>query len=704
MHPLSLALAIGCASLLAAQDPGAARVEREAARRHYAAVEAELRQAPLPADPVVAARRLQVIDHLRAYRERGDYGVNTAWNGTRVPLFVDGEGRRCAVAWLLDRTGHGELTLAIQKRCNEAWVAGLTGDQALGQWLQEHGLTAAEAARIQVPGSQPPTLPATLPPPDPRDVPQWLPNEAERAPGAPAIGGTRPAVRTPGAARPAASGGGATRGLALDAMAAPAWLDWWEWNRGSFELPRPRPHAAPAATTAAVVVDPRQHDAETLLARLAQAPDAAVRGAAVAALGRTGAPADLATFLADGSREVRLLALLALGSGGNAAHAHVLASQARDTQPGETLAVTLAGMSLLADGPVRRSLLSALRQGLLDARPSVHAAAALALAGADAATRRAAARAVLQQASAPSQRAAAALLLGPDAGDDDVAALTALANDKSLDVRRSAALALGRSRHALALPALQSAFELEHENVTQALQLLAIGDHGGAAARSFLLAVLVDGQKPLRAHAALALGLWGRDRDAGDLPKHVVAAFDGERNRDQRGAYLLALGLLRHTPSRDLMMAELRSNANSSTRGAAAAALGLLADRAALPALVDALAGDSCPWVRQQAARALPGLGDGAVPVLIRTMREDKDALVQSAAAVALGGLADARAAAALLAFAADDSVPAAARAGAAQGLGRHFRRDEPTLPGRRFQQNWLVLPAITAWAFVQEL
>ena len=69
----------------------------------------------------------------------------------RVPWFVDSEGRRCAVAFLLDHTGRGDLTLAVRQECNHAWIAGLANNTALQDWLQEHGLTLAEAARIQGP-------------------------------------------------------------------------------------------------------------------------------------------------------------------------------------------------------------------------------------------------------------------------------------------------------------------------------------------------------------------------------------------------------------------------------------------------------------------------------------------------------------------------------------------------------------------------
>ena len=705
-------LCLPFATLLHAQAPDAARVDRGDALRHYATVEAELRRAPQPSDAAVAARRLEVIEHLRAYRERADFGVNPHPDGSRVPLFVDDAGRRCAVAWLLDRTGHGDLTLDIHHRCNQAWVAELVGDTRLVRWLDEHGLTAAEAARIQVPGSPPwgdTPPPAAQPPGDRPERPDAPTGDTTRptgpttggsaggsAPAGPSTGNPTAAPRAPGGA------GGATtpRGLPLTAMATSTWSDWWAWHRDSFELPQDAT-ATTNAPTSAVAAD--QHAAETLLRELTRAPDASLRAAAVQALGRTGAAIDLAPFLEDGAREVRLAALLGLGSSGNATNTYELLTRTGGSLQGETLAVALAGTALLEEGAARRSLAREVARHMLDADPSVRAAAALAAAGHSDAQRHEIARALLGDEDRR-VRAEAAQLLGPGAETEDVARLTALASDRDVAVRRAAALALGRSRHDLALPALQTAYELEHEPETQAAQLLAIGDHGGAAAGPFLLEALRRGRKPMRGYAALGLALWGRGRDAATEAEAVATAFTAERNRDQQGAYLLALGILRHAPARTAMQEHLRTSQNSSTRGAAAAALGLLGDRAAMPALRDALAGDSCPWVRAQAARAVAQLGTAAVDVLIATLRDDKDATVQGAAAVALGGLRDERAATALLAFAADAEAPTEARAGAVLGLGRRFRRGVARLPTLRFQRDHRHLPPITAWAFAQEL
>ena len=142
-----------------------AMVHSDDLARHYAAVEAELRAAPAPTDPQLAARRAAAIDLLREYRLRGDFGQNHLQPDRRVAQFVDADSRRCAVAFLLDRTGAGALTNAIAASSNLAWVAELATQPELQQWLSTNGLTAVEAARIQAPGR--PRPPRGNPPPRP---------------------------------------------------------------------------------------------------------------------------------------------------------------------------------------------------------------------------------------------------------------------------------------------------------------------------------------------------------------------------------------------------------------------------------------------------------------------------------------------------------------------------------------------------------
>jgi HEAT repeat protein len=484
-----------------------------------------------------------------------------------------------------------------------------------------------------------------------------------------------------------------------------SWTQWWSWNRDNFEVPQPL--VAPVVPRTATA-DVDRSAVEQALVALSTSSNSVERSAATQALGRIGAsPELLRSRLEDPAREVRFAALLGLGSAGSAAHTHALMAQTKNQPDDEVLSVAFAGLAMTDEGILARTVDATLEASLDDARLEVAAAAAMASCPLGSAELRAKTMAILKTGKSSLHRAVAAQSLGLEAGDEAVAALTMAVGERSVDVRRSAALALGRSHHALALPALQTAFELEHDQLTRAMLLLAIGDHGGVAARSFLCTELTTGSKALRGFTALALGLWGRDR-TDDVALPIQKALAVEKNRDQRGAYLLALGMLRHRGSLDLLVGELtndnKSSNTSATRGAAASALGMIGDRAALAVMAQSLHEDTCPWVRSQVARALAGFGNMAIDTLRKTLREDSSGPVRAAAAFALGGIADPKAVVDLVGVVRDESAPAEVRAGAALGLGRHFRRHDPRLPALRFQNNYTLLPALVAWAFQQEL
>jgi hypothetical protein len=73
-----------------------------------------------------------------------------------VPYFVDrGTGVLCAVAHLMASTGRRDIVDRVAAMDNNVWVPALAGDTAFAHWLHDHGLTLAEAARIQVPYEEP---------------------------------------------------------------------------------------------------------------------------------------------------------------------------------------------------------------------------------------------------------------------------------------------------------------------------------------------------------------------------------------------------------------------------------------------------------------------------------------------------------------------------------------------------------------------
>lgn len=94
------------------------------------------------------ARRAEVLGALRRYIEVGRFPRNRVGNAP-VPVFVDRDGARCAVAALLEATGEHALVARIARTRNLAHVDELSDDNELAEWLARNGLTALDAARIQ---------------------------------------------------------------------------------------------------------------------------------------------------------------------------------------------------------------------------------------------------------------------------------------------------------------------------------------------------------------------------------------------------------------------------------------------------------------------------------------------------------------------------------------------------------------------------
>ncbi|WP_420447838.1 hypothetical protein [Candidatus Palauibacter sp.] len=94
-------------------------------------------------------RRNTALNWLREYRERGEFPHNHTHGDGRVPVFVDGHGTPCAVAYLLQRSGRESLVSEVASTDNNVYAWELADDPRFSEWLDETGLTLAEAARIQ---------------------------------------------------------------------------------------------------------------------------------------------------------------------------------------------------------------------------------------------------------------------------------------------------------------------------------------------------------------------------------------------------------------------------------------------------------------------------------------------------------------------------------------------------------------------------
>ncbi|MBA4158207.1 MAG: hypothetical protein H0X65_12115 [Gemmatimonadetes bacterium] len=135
-------------AVVAAPPTAASEVAR--IRNHLQTVEGELLARDVShLTPEQRADRVRHIAVLREYRERGAFPHNHHFPGERVPVFVDEHGTHCAMGYLIARSGNEALVALVASTRNYAVVPDLADEPGLIAWLDEAGLTLAEAARIQ---------------------------------------------------------------------------------------------------------------------------------------------------------------------------------------------------------------------------------------------------------------------------------------------------------------------------------------------------------------------------------------------------------------------------------------------------------------------------------------------------------------------------------------------------------------------------
>jgi len=124
--------------------------EQARVRAHLDSAERELRGAPVTGltAPQRAARAI-ALDRLHEYWVRGVFPQNTDFPDERVPYFIDRYGTRCAMAYLIEQSGQGEFVARVAATRNNARIRELRSDPQLVTWLDDNGLTVADAARIQ---------------------------------------------------------------------------------------------------------------------------------------------------------------------------------------------------------------------------------------------------------------------------------------------------------------------------------------------------------------------------------------------------------------------------------------------------------------------------------------------------------------------------------------------------------------------------
>ncbi len=85
---------------------------------------------------------------LAGYAKAGQFPLN-AEAEARVPIFIDERGVHCAVGELMRRSGAGREARSVRRGGNQRYVRELMALPALGDFLDQAGLSAGEAAWIQ---------------------------------------------------------------------------------------------------------------------------------------------------------------------------------------------------------------------------------------------------------------------------------------------------------------------------------------------------------------------------------------------------------------------------------------------------------------------------------------------------------------------------------------------------------------------------
>lgn len=93
------------------------------------------------------ANRTHLLKELKAYAEAGVFPINR-YHSTRTPYFIDHRDVHCAVGYMIQQSGHGDIAESIRQTQNYAFIRDIpTG--ILDDWAHEFGFDRNELAWIQ---------------------------------------------------------------------------------------------------------------------------------------------------------------------------------------------------------------------------------------------------------------------------------------------------------------------------------------------------------------------------------------------------------------------------------------------------------------------------------------------------------------------------------------------------------------------------
>ncbi len=647
--------------------------------------------------------RAASLQRLQDYSDRGIFPVNTEYPGREVPYFIDKYDTRCAVAYLMDRAGDGDLLLKLAGRDNHAYLAELPGHPEIVAWLESQGMTVEEACFIQAPGlidDRPGRV----------DTPG---DEDEPIPTTPPAGPSEPPAevpQTPSTPDTARRGG-------RTASNSVTWEQWWTLNRDAFLNLRQRYHEGVTLTGEAKRQRPRRPTeaelATTLrpfLRKMARDRDRDIRATALMAWARAAGSDDASAviketlaYLGDSDNRYRDYMILALGIVKHADGVAPLLEILRNTSAGRRILArptripdsmrAFAAVALGESGSAEAvdTLILVLRKERGKAKELRQACVTgLGALG----TERA--RDFLMAGLKRERWSDEVLAAIPPAlaRMGDASSLPALSSylarfKKPTEVRQSCALAVGRLAPATdykTLRMLEATARRDPDSTTRQFAILSIGE---LALRH---PVGEDEKTRKRLVRFFSDGLAGRFKQSRDLPwlclsaalfargsaehsepvrRHLVATASKARRVDLRAAAVVGLGILGSKEDRAVLRKLYDASKDQKLRGYLAEALGIVGDRSMSPVLLKLCRTDPSGTIRYQAATGLGFLADATTIVpMVEALGLDSSRSARTALTRAIGEIGDKRAIEGLVRIAGDDTADEWQRQGALGALG----------------------------------
>jgi len=536
---------------------------------------------------------------------------------------------------------------------------------------------------------------------------------ATNPPGTPGTAGSAPAPMPTGPTRAVAHSSPATIGAAgalsnsvptaagLTLSLDDSWWMWWEHNKAEFLRPNRMGQWSLNATGdseaqawARFLAQTRSELAGSFRATL-EHEDARVRAASLDALAKLGgdeAVPQLLALLDDPSPAVRHHAILGLGATGSFSALEPLLALMQDGHLAgarQRVSSSASAFAIVALGLGRRENFDAEVDQLVARRVRERGASEReALASAAMVYQRLVPNETLEalalelasdKRESPSVRCRAIEALASSLDPEVLSKLQDLLSGPRPDERRSAALALGLMCDPLALPALQTAYELENESLTRGFALISIGRRGGDDAKVFLQRTLKQGQAADRPWCALALGLLGQNDFDPAVRRSLREGLARERQRDALGAYWIALGLAQDWNGRDLLREALAGEADARQKMYAATGLALMGDPESALIVRQSLRSSHSATERVAYAFALGIHGDEQDGEALGSALDGlADGELQGMAAVSLACHGTRDALEKLTGLALDVRAPGLRRAAAIEGLSMMLGRSEP--------------------------